>query len=207
MSFHKIFAEEDINQLDMGFNSALFINVPKWEKQIKKDLQEKEMISAESTPDQTRLMELNKSFVNNLLSKDLIKKLEEASPFKITNCEFDEFFNKKLTNGNKLCFDDVEKDFDDLECEDSETKASKISKESFFSADGFNIKKSNNSCLYQKNRDNVELHSNLNNSYKAAKSFDNINTYPENGNKMFYKIFYLYFIFCLQIIYIIIFKI
>jgi hypothetical protein len=97
--------EEDINQLDMGFNSALFINVPTWEKTLKKDFYNKDIISAESTPDQNRLMELNKSFVNKLLSKDLIKKLEEASPFKISTCEFDGFLINKFSNGNKLCFD------------------------------------------------------------------------------------------------------
>ncbi len=179
MSFHQFLAEEDINKLDMGFNSALFIDIPTWEKTIKKDLLEKETVSTESTPDQNRLMELNKSFVKNLLSKDLIKKLEEESPFKISNSHFDRLLDKKLFKGNNPLLDE---DLDDMECEDSETKASKLSKyskdskESFFSADGSKLLHSNNSCLVQKNEDNSGLFPepllNFKNSFMATKSFE-----------------------------------
>lgn len=195
MSFHQFFAEQDINKLDMGFNSALFINIPSWDKTLKKDLQNKEIISAESTPDQNRLMELNKSFVNNLLSKDLIKKLEEASPFKNSDCEFDQFLeNKKFLRENKLCFEEEENDLDDLEYEDSETKASKISKyskdskESIFSVDGLNLKRSNNSCLFQENEEHnalyPEMRINYNNTFKAAKSFEHNISDVYNGKKI-----------------------
>lgn len=197
MSFQQFFAEDNINQLGMGFDSALFINVPKWEKTIKKDLLEKEIVSAESTPDQNRLMELNKSFVNNLLSKDLIKKLEEASPFRNSNCDFDGFLNKKFTGRNKLSFDEDDNDMDDLECEDSETKASKISKcskdskESFYSVDGSYLKRSNNFCLFPKNEDNgslnPELPINFNDSYKAARSFEHNKSNFFNGKIIFFK--------------------
>jgi hypothetical protein len=64
------------NQIrDPGFNSALFISAPKFkENEISGNL-------SENTPDFNKINGLNITSLNNLLSKDLLKKLEAESPF------------------------------------------------------------------------------------------------------------------------------
>lgn len=127
----KFLFEQEIPE-SLGFNSALFIDVPSWKNNLKNDKVDNETVSTESTPDRKGQLESNQSFINNLLSQDLIKKLEAISPF----CS--DAFNYKSENLSKINLFPKQKNFavnnsedyleDDLEIEEAETKASKLSK-------------------------------------------------------------------------------
>jgi len=192
MSFLDKFADEGINTQETGFNTALFINVPNWKNLINKDNSEKDIVSAETTPDQNKLLtEFNKSFVNNLLSKDLIKKLEEESPFKNSNCDIHEFVQNKFSSENKFSIENKfsfeDENEEDLENGDSETKASKLSKyskdskESIFSTDYKKKKKSSNSGLFL-NADEKSFLPDCAISSNGAKSFEIKNPKILKGN-------------------------
>jgi hypothetical protein len=107
---------------NFGFKTALFIDVPNWEKDKINKKQNNEIISAGNTPDKNKLNEFNKSLISNLISRDLLKKLEEESPSKFDQEPFfDNYFDNQHFYGSKLSLDE-----EDLE--DSDTKISKQTK-------------------------------------------------------------------------------
>ena len=125
--------EEKINQ---GFKTALFIDVPNWEKTPKK--LNNDCPSAGETPDQSKS---NMSLISNLISRDLMKKLEEESPAKGDITNFENYFENQYFYSRKLSFD--EENEDDFDGEDSETKVSKKSKDSDSSSEKTKDRKSN----------------------------------------------------------------
>lgn len=159
MSFNQKLGEEDDLAEELGFSSALFIDIPKWNNMVNSDKIANGAISSGSTPDQIKLLDSNKSFINNLLSQDLIKKLEAESPFRVTYIEddFDKCSKKNIFQKENQFFTNEDYLEDELEIEDSETKASKLSKSSkeskeeeiSFSIDK-NIKRKYNSINYGK---------------------------------------------------------
>ncbi len=215
MSYNQILVEEEMKDINTGFNNALFIEVPKWKNSIKNNLSDKDILSVDTTPDHGRVFELNKSFIDNLLSKDLIKRLEEASPIKNSNSDLDQILCKnKSSLGTRLSFD--EENDEDIEGEDSETKASKLSKyskdskESFISIDNNNNylncfvnsnnthnRKSSNSFLTKKTEEKVlgsvcERNAYTNNfiseGFKEEKSFEANNSEIYKG-RLFFQLF------------------
>ena len=87
--------EEEMRNL--GFKTALFIDVPNWEKTPKK--LNNDPISAGNTPDQNKS---NMSLISNLISRDLMRKLEEESPAKGDITNFDNYFENQYFYSRKL---------------------------------------------------------------------------------------------------------
>ena len=110
---------------NLGFKTALFIDVPNWTKEKNTNKLNNDIISAGNTPDQNKS---NMSLISNLISRDLMKKLEEESPSKENITNFDNYFENQYFYSRKLSFD--EEDEEDFDGEDSETKVSKKSKDS-----------------------------------------------------------------------------
>lgn len=131
MALNSNIEEEDGIKI-LGFKSALFINVPNW----KKDKNTKacvEIISADNTPDVNKVADFNKSMVSNLISRDLMNKLEEESPSKPDEDSFmDSYFENQhfYSYGRKLSFD--EEDLEETETKTS--KQTKLSKDSNYNS-------------------------------------------------------------------------
>jgi len=139
MALNSNIEEEEMKTL--GFKTALFIDVPNWKKDKNTNKLNNEVISAGNTPDQNKLNEFNKSLISNLISQDLLKKLEAESPSKFDEDPFDYFENQHLYS-SKLSFDEENEE----DIEDSETKVSKrskVSKDSNSSSEKTNDRKSN----------------------------------------------------------------
>ena len=176
MSLDNVIIREEILQKESGFQSVLFIDVPIWKNLnsfvLKNEKFNNDNISsAENTPDQNKIYEMN-----NLLSRDLFEKLEESSPLKIHNFDNENFLEKNLLNYNSIYFD--EDNEDDLEGEDSETKASKYSK---------NSKDSKESVLSGIDNVKLKLNMNKNNKFGEEKSFNSINIERVNQFREFDK--------------------
>lgn len=124
---------------NLGFSTALYIDVPNWDKELNISMQSSDVNSNGNTPDKMQLLDTNKSLITNLISHDLMKKLECESPFR----------NKEVITGSeqqknpsvikKLNFEDCE--FDEEKNEASVSKCSENFKEIF----GFEKKEGNNS--------------------------------------------------------------
>ena len=135
--------EEDIRNL--GFKTALFIDVPNWTKDKNTGKFINEVVSAGNTPDQTNLNEFNKSLVSNLISQDLMKKLEGESPSKFDYTSIDDYLVNQYFFNRKLSFEEENE-------EDTETKVSKqrtISKDSNSSFEKKNERKCNSLHILQ----------------------------------------------------------
>ena len=142
--------EEEMRNL--GFKTALFIDVPKWTKEKNTNKLNNEVISAGNTPDQNKL---NKSLISNLISQDLLRKLEEESPSRGDNIDFDNYFENKHFFSRKLSFDEEnEEDFDSEDSETKVSKLSKISKNSDSSSEKTKERKSNSFQMMPNSKDN-----------------------------------------------------
>lgn len=140
MSISNLKEETEIRNL--GFKTALFIDVPNWETNTNTNKFNNDLISAGNTPD-----DKNKSLFSSLISQDLMKKLEEESPARGETTNFENYFENKYIC-RKLSFD--EESEEDFDCEDSETKdskQSKKSKDSNSSSEKTNERKSNSLYL------------------------------------------------------------
>jgi hypothetical protein len=82
---------------DLIFNTALFIEVPSWTKDDDTEKSLNEISSSENTPDKNKTNGINISLADNLISKDLLKKLEAESPFNFDKHKINSnFIRKKL---------------------------------------------------------------------------------------------------------------
>lgn len=143
--------EEEEVKGNLGFETALFIDVPYKKKEISTNKLNSEVISLNNTPDQNKY---NKSLISNLISVDLLKRLEEESPYKINN-QHDDFVENQKYFCKKLSFDrDTEDDYEN-DNNDSDTKVSKskMSKDSDSLSDKINERKSNSLHLFSNSND------------------------------------------------------
>lgn len=190
MAKNQIIEDED-EMNNLGFKTALFIDVPNWSKEKNTNKSINDTISAGNTPDQNKLNESNKSLISNLISRDLLKKLEEESPSNFDKSNYENYFENQHFYCRKLSFNEEnEDDYDD--CEDSDTKVSKISKkskDSSFSSEKINIRKPNSMHISQNSvnsRNNLgkKYPSSLDNHQKILKSNEETfsNNKKENNN-------------------------
>jgi hypothetical protein len=167
MSLKSNIQEEE--QFNLGFKTALYIDVPNWDKDKCNNKSNNEAISVGNTPeDKNKLTEFNKSLISNLIPKDLLKKLEEESPSKTQEIPFDNYLENLY--GIKLSFEE-----EDLE--DSETKVSrqsKMSKDSYSSYEKINERKSNSFHYHLINNREFKNYD-FNMKYKYPSSMDNNN--------------------------------